>query len=245
MPLEESLKIAFTGPSGTGKTTLARWVSKQIGLELNPVGSRSVSKKLGVDNPYDVDKIDLYTYNVRLNLHAGDPTIETRRDAAERGRIIFDVYSKDRRSMPTLRPLFQQQLQMSKMLWEKGRSGFVTDRTPIDDMAYALQHCPEVVDDTFMRIAYEHTASYDLVFFCSEVDFYHHGNDPARVDDRTYHKQFEVILRGGLTHCVWGSSKLVQLRSNDLQLRQWMVRGAIEDAYYSKGLGDPPSFDME
>lgn len=50
------MRIAFAGASGTGKTTLAEWASEEFDLPMNPVGSRSVSKAMGFDNPYDVDK---------------------------------------------------------------------------------------------------------------------------------------------------------------------------------------------
>lgn len=50
-----AVRLAFCGASGTGKTTLARWVEKQFGIPFNPVGSRSVAKTMGFDNPYDVD----------------------------------------------------------------------------------------------------------------------------------------------------------------------------------------------
>jgi molybdopterin-guanine dinucleotide biosynthesis protein len=50
------LRIAFCGPSGTGKTTLATYISQMYGIPLNPVGSRSVAKAMGFDSPYDVDK---------------------------------------------------------------------------------------------------------------------------------------------------------------------------------------------
>jgi predicted ATPase len=50
------LRIAFTGASGTGKTTLAERVSAKFDVPINPVGSRSVAKLMGFDNPYDVDK---------------------------------------------------------------------------------------------------------------------------------------------------------------------------------------------
>lgn len=52
----KNVRLAFTGASGTGKTTLASWVSETYGLPQNPVGSRSVAKSMGFDNPYDVDK---------------------------------------------------------------------------------------------------------------------------------------------------------------------------------------------
>jgi len=41
------MKIAFTGASGTGKTTLAKYVSETFDLPLNPVGCRSTLKEMG------------------------------------------------------------------------------------------------------------------------------------------------------------------------------------------------------
>ncbi len=49
------MRIAFSGASGTGKTTLATWVSETYGIPMNPVGSRSVSQAMGFKSPYDVD----------------------------------------------------------------------------------------------------------------------------------------------------------------------------------------------
>lgn len=51
------LRIAFAGASGTGKSTLAAFVSEHYGLPMNPVGARSVSRAMGFDSPYDVDKV--------------------------------------------------------------------------------------------------------------------------------------------------------------------------------------------
>lgn len=50
------MRVAFYGASGTGKTTLAAFVADQFGLQLNPVGSRSVSEAMGFASPYEVDK---------------------------------------------------------------------------------------------------------------------------------------------------------------------------------------------
>lgn len=50
------VRLAFCGASGTGKTTLAKWMSEEFDLPFNPVGSRSVAKSMGFDNPYDVDE---------------------------------------------------------------------------------------------------------------------------------------------------------------------------------------------
>jgi hypothetical protein len=49
-------RVGFLGSSGTGKTTLTRFVRERYGLEENPVGSRSTAKAMGFASPYDVDK---------------------------------------------------------------------------------------------------------------------------------------------------------------------------------------------
>lgn len=50
------MKIAFMGASGTGKSTLARYVSQRYQIPINPIGSRSVAASMGFENPYDVDR---------------------------------------------------------------------------------------------------------------------------------------------------------------------------------------------
>jgi AAA domain len=49
-------RIAFTGASGTGKTTLSEYLIQTLHVPFNPVGSRSVAKAMGFESPYDVDK---------------------------------------------------------------------------------------------------------------------------------------------------------------------------------------------
>lgn len=49
------VRIAFSGASGTGKTTMCAKLVEEYGMELCPVGSRSVSATMGFSNPYDVD----------------------------------------------------------------------------------------------------------------------------------------------------------------------------------------------
>jgi hypothetical protein len=51
------MRIAFCGASGTGKTTLARYVAELYRLPMNPVGARSVAKAMGYESPYETDKV--------------------------------------------------------------------------------------------------------------------------------------------------------------------------------------------
>lgn len=49
------MRIGFTGASGTGKSKLTEYLAEVFGLEVNPIGSRSVAKAMGFDSPYGVD----------------------------------------------------------------------------------------------------------------------------------------------------------------------------------------------
>lgn len=54
--MSRTIRIAFAGASGTGKSTLAQFVSEHYGVPVNPVGSRSVAAEMGFTSPYDVDQ---------------------------------------------------------------------------------------------------------------------------------------------------------------------------------------------
>lgn len=56
--VDRPLRIAFTGASGTGKTTLAQWIASKLNLPMCPVGSRSVAQDMGFRCPYDVDRFE-------------------------------------------------------------------------------------------------------------------------------------------------------------------------------------------
>ena len=50
------LRLAFSGASGTGKTTLTNILAQALKLPICPVGSRTVAAAMGFSSPYDVDK---------------------------------------------------------------------------------------------------------------------------------------------------------------------------------------------
>lgn len=57
------MRVSFAGASGTGKSTLAEWLAKVLGAEVNPVGSRSVALAMGLTN--DKGEADPYLADVR------------------------------------------------------------------------------------------------------------------------------------------------------------------------------------
>jgi hypothetical protein len=161
MTTRKPFRIAMLGASGTGKTTLAQMVSEHFGIEINPVGARSVSRSMGFDSPYDVDK------------------------AGKRAE-------------------FQRRLLEEKTAWEMDHlaQGFVTDRTPLDNLAYTMLHDVKAVDEKFLQNAYEGTGLYTHILYCPVDVFIDVANDPARVADLTYHRLFDATIHG-LLRQVW------------------------------------------
>lgn len=150
------MRIAFAGASGTGKSTLAEAVAERYGLPMNPVGSRSVAREMGFENPYDVD-------------------------AAGR------------------RAEFQNRLMASKIEWEvaHGETGFVTDRTTFDNLAYLAMHDYDALTADMISVATLHAlTAYDRVFVCPVASFQKLGDDPVRIKSRGYHLAYEAMLLG-------------------------------------------------
>jgi len=197
---DEAPHVAFTGSSGTGKTTLAKWLAKELDVPFNPIGARSVAVDMGfVDEkgearPYDVDNASLKTYlHYAPNLQESTPEQRILAARASRGS------GRDQQS-PTCRVLFQQEVQRQKILWEVNhwRSGFVTDRSSIDDLTYCCLHGIRGIQEGYLDRALEHAAKYSTIFMTPLGAFLSLEADGARVPDRTYRRIFETLLEGFL-----------------------------------------------
>jgi predicted ATPase len=147
------VKIAFSGASGTGKTTLARWISEEYGIPLNPVGARSIAAEMGFATPYGADA------------------------AGRRGE-------------------FQRRLLVRKLEWEADHDSFVTDRTPLDNIAYTALHSVDSVDEMMLSEAIAGTHWYTLIVMCPLSGFWCTDEDVARMMGRTYHELFEALTFG-------------------------------------------------
>jgi hypothetical protein len=226
--------IAFIGVSGTGKSTLMRYVAERYGLSINPVGSRAIAKEMGFYNqltdegqPYDVDRACGRCYEHAEDVIRAQGIWEVANSAIGCDRGPHSKYG-------TVRPIFQAKLAEAKIAWETRAAenadhaeandvwewsgtyvpnhpertslvgkplprGFVTDRTPLDDLAYALMHCPEVVTKAFRDRAYAHTKTYDVIYYCPLAAGQWLASDAARVSDEqdpTYHWRCDVLLKG-------------------------------------------------
>ncbi len=148
-----TIRLAFCGASGTGKSTLASLVSARIGLPICPVGSREVSKAMGFASPYDVD--------------AAGKRVE-----------------------------FQHELLKQKYAWERSHAdGYVSDRTHFDNLTYTTMHAPGPAADPHFIEAVVAAASYHTHIVLCPIGAVHNvGDDPARINDSRYHREYERIL---------------------------------------------------
>lgn len=197
------MKIAFIGCSGTGKTTLAQYVAEHYQIPLNPMGARRVAEDLGfIDergkpNPYLVDKANARVYRQyadpdQLYDHPENPSENLK---AAKMALEIGVFAGEE----NCRALFQKRVQDEKIAWEEAHpDGFVTDRTTLDDLSYLVLHQLEAITESFWDRAFEHAATYDIIFFTPMAVFWDLGGDSARVGDTAYHRAHESVLQGML-----------------------------------------------
>lgn len=118
------------------------------------------------------------------------------------------------------REVFQRQLLARKIAWEKDHeeTGFVTDRTHYDNLAYTALHASTSITDAYLDSVVKASAIYTTIVFCPMATFWNVGDDPARVKDRAYHEMFDILIDGILRRHVQKGhtpSRLVVAGSSD------------------------------
>lgn len=104
---------------------------------------------------------------------------------------------------PDERRAFQERLLEEKFAWETEQPRFVTDRTPLDNLAYVMMHGGAGgVSDRYLQMLEANLALYTRIFFCPTRAFHKIGDDPMRRKDLAYHQLFEAALKGLIEHYV-------------------------------------------
>lgn len=215
------MRIAFCGASGTGKTTLARYLSERFELPLNPIGSRSTAKALGFESPYDVDRADLDSYQACL--FSMDDMGEER-DYEVAANEAIDSYIDGE----TCRGLFQRKLQLDKVAWELEHESFVTDRSTVDDFVYCALHNYAAMNQEYVDCARRHLQLYDLIFFTPTRSFHDLGDDANRLTNAVYHQVFEQLAEGLLI--TWLGNDYNEVVKDVLQESLWSRQVAVSQA---------------
>lgn len=92
---------------------------------------------------------------------------------------------------------FQERLIEEKLAWELGKESFVTDRTPLDNLAYVMMHGGAgTVSVRYLEAFERNIVLYTHVFVCPIAAFQKMGDDPARKHEPEYHHLYEAALVG-------------------------------------------------
>lgn len=167
-----TLRIAFCGSSGTGKTTLARAVSKKFNLPQCPIGSREVAKQMGFASPYDVDAAGQRAeFQERLVLSKTEWEAANENFVTDRTTIDNMIYS------------------MLHGAVERGGAELLAEALDISS-----DSPPRDYTLRYVRRALQGFRRYTHIFFCPMICFFNPGSDPARVSDPDYHRLFEELL---------------------------------------------------
>ena len=161
-------RIALMGASGTGKTTLARELSRRLCL---PMEQWLIPEEGGVEST---------TRHVARKLF-GEPLPYL----ATPGR-------------DGTRAKFQNELLVTKRSWELAhlQTGFVTDRTHVCNAAYWFleDSAGPGRDSRYLELIRDAMRTYSHVWLCSVDEFYHAGQDPARKSDLAYQRAVEALM---------------------------------------------------
>lgn len=121
---------------------------------------------------------------------------------------------------------FQRKLLELKSNWELSRERFITDRTHVDNLCYSILHGMKI-DADFMSAVGAATSRYTHIFFCPISAFFDPADDPQRVHDPVYHRNFEMSLMAYLPTYVSPTCRVSIVTARDLPSRMHQVRAAL------------------
>lgn len=207
---QQNMKVAFTGSSGAGKTTLVTFVKEKFGLD-HLSGSAGDLKTEGDKMLID----EVYGYP----------------GGGHVGVIKFSALN------PEYGLMNQKLLQMRRKELIMTNDNFVTDRSPIDNLTYFVNQMgyhPMVTDEIvqeFMRECLEAWEELTHVIYVKAVQPNEVERNGSRVANRFYQKaidaQFEYWLVNFFLKEAQIGPKILILDKWDLELRKQLVTGFL------------------
>lgn len=98
--------------------------------------------------------------------------------------------------VPGKRAEFQKKLLANKRKWEDTHASFVTDRTTADNLVYTMLHNIRSIDEEDLKQYMGGLWRYTHIIHCPVAAFCQIGNDPARVQEMSYHRLYDMALDG-------------------------------------------------
>ena len=90
---------------------------------------------------------------------------------------------------------FQRRLLAEKVAWEAAHEAFVTDRSVIDNLTYAVLHGIAEIDESFLDAVSRGSRRYTHLVYCSPKAFQQVDGDPVRLSSSAYHEIYDTVLR--------------------------------------------------
>lgn len=122
---------------------------------------------------------------------------------------------------------FQRELLRQKIDWEQSRTSYLSDRTTLDNLAYAILHDVHGVDPGLLSASWRHFHHYTHVVVCLRCGFHRVGDDPARIKDPTYHELYELLLLALINRYAGPHTRIRKLYTSDPEYRLEQCRQFI------------------
>lgn len=200
------VKIALCGASGSGKSTIARWMSEKYNLPY-------LENSAGLILPHEVQQRFVDHYGWTKSGHS---------DVIRLGNIN-----------PNFAVDFQQELLKVRSKFIRDTPDFIFDRSPVDNLAYFLLQCghlasPEVTHQHIVRCLEAITPISLVIFLHTSTEPGNVENNGSRVANWSYQKMVTAVFKHVLEFYMPQVPRL-ELSMWDYATRQRLISNYMEN----------------